>query len=155
MFSKEEAYQKKKEFWIAYGGYMKLQMNAEDRRVNWINYKTGVKGMYFKTDVESKFAAVSIELSHANPSMNEMMWEQLEVYEVLLNDALEGDWVWEKRTQDEDGKPISRISIRLENVSIFRENDYADIIRFLKKHMMALDVFWTQHKDSFDIFKEM
>lgn len=155
MYSKEEAYQKKKDFWIAYGGYMKLQMNAEERRVNWVNYKTGVKGLYFKSDVDRKFASVAIEMSHANPAMNEMIWEQFEAYEVVLASYLGNDCVWNKNDQTEDGKPILTIGIRLENVSIFRESDYPAIIDFLKTNMIALDAFWTDHQESFDVFKTM
>ncbi len=149
MFSKEDAYRIKKDFWISYGTYMKLQMNAEGTRINWINYKTDI------TDVERKFAEVSIEISHPDPSVQLMIYEQFEEYENVLENYLGEKWIWTKEDYDEDGKMISTIKIRLENISIFRETDWPQIIPFLKDRMINLDEFWCDHKDSFEIFKEL
>lgn len=153
MYSKEEAFQKKKDFWVSYGGYMKLQMNAEGESINWINYKTGVKGIYFRTNVDRKYAEVMIQIDHPDPEFRHMIWEQLEEYEIVLQGYLGEDWVWTAQDFDEDGKEISTIKIRLENVSIFRDSDWPAIITFLKERMINLDEFWLDHKESFEIFK--
>ncbi|MBS7332133.1 MAG: DUF4268 domain-containing protein [Weeksellaceae bacterium] len=153
MYSKEEAFQKKKDFWVSYGGYMKLQMNAEGERINWINYKTGVKGIYFRTNVDRKFAEVMIQVDHPDPDFRQMIWEQLEEYEIVLQGYLGEDWIWTAQDFDDDGKEISTIKIRLENVSIFRDSDWPTIITFLKERMINLDEFWCDHKESFEIFK--
>ena len=153
MFSKEDAYRIKKEFWISYGTYMKLQMNAEGTRINWINYKTDIKGVYFRTDVERKFAEVSIEISHPDPSIQQLIFEQFEEYENVLQSYLGEEWIWTKEDYDDDGKQIGTIQTRLENVSIFREADWPQIIPFLKDRMINLDQFWCDHKESFDMFK--
>ena len=155
MFSKEDAYRIKKDFWISYGTYMKLQMNAEGTRINWINYKTDVKGVYFRTDVERKFAEVSIEISHPDPSVQLMIYEQFEEYENVLEGYLGEKWIWTKEDYDDDGKQIATIKTRLENVSIFRDTDWLQIIPFLKDRMINLDEFWCDHKESFEIFKEL
>ncbi|RLZ06543.1 DUF4268 domain-containing protein [Faecalibacter macacae] len=153
MYSKEEAFQKKKDFWVSYGGYMKLQMNAEGERINWINYKTGVKGIYFRTNVDRKFAEVMIQIDHADPDFRQMIWEQLEEYELVLKSYIGEEWIWTANDFDEDGKEISTVKIRLENVSIFRDSDWPEIITFLKERMINLDEFWIDHKESFEIFK--
>lgn len=155
LFSKEEAHRIKKDFWISYGSYMKLQMNAEGLSINWVNYKTDIKGIFFRTDVERKYAEVSIEISHPDASVREMIYEQFEEYENVLHSYLGEEWVWTKNDQDEDGKEISTIKTRLENISIFREADWPTIISFLKSKMINLDEFWSDHKDSFEIFKNL
>lgn len=134
---------------------MKLQMNAEGTRINWINYKTDVKGVYFRTDVERKFAEVSIEISHPDPSVQLMIYEQFEEYENVLEGYLGEKWIWTKEDYDDDGKQIATIKTRLENVSIFRDTDWPQIIPFLKDRMINLDEFWCDHKESFEIFKEL
>lgn len=153
MYSKEEAFQKKKDFWVSYGGYMKLQMNAEGERINWINYKTGVKGIYFRTNVDRKFAEVLIQVDHPDPEIRQMIWEQFEEYEIVLKGYLGDDWIWSAQDFDDEGKEISTIKIKLENVSIFRDSDWPTIITFLKERMINLDEFWVDHKESFEIFK--
>lgn len=153
LYSKEEAFQKKKDFWISYGGYMKLQNNADGERINWINYKTGIKGIYFRTNVDRKFAEVLVQIDHQDPDLRQLIWEQFEEYEIVLKSYIGEDWIWSKVDFDEDGKDISTIKIRLEDVSIFRDNDWPAIISFLKERMKNLDEFWVDHKDSFEIFK--
>ena len=132
---------------------MKLQMNAEGERINWINYKTGVKGIYFRTNVDRKFAEVLIQVDHPDPDFKQMIWEQLEEYEIVLKSYIGEEWIWNKDDFDEDGKEISTIKLRLENVSIFRDSDWPAIITFLKERMINLDEFWVDHKESFEIFK--
>ncbi len=128
-------------------------MNAEGTRINWINYKTDLKGVYFRTDVERKFAEVSIEISHPDPSIQQLIFEQFEEYENVFQSYLGEEWIWTKEDYDDDGKQIGTIKTRLENVSIFREADWPQIIPFLKDRMINLDQFWCDHKESFDMFK--
>ncbi|ADX68374.1 Uncharacterised protein [Weeksella virosa] len=153
LFSKEEAKRIKHEFWTAFGSYMKLQPNAEGRRINWINYKTGIKGLFFKTDVFNRHAEISVQVAHPDPSYQQMIWEQLEEFELVFASYCGDDWVWEKNDFSDEGKPISSIRLKLDQVSIYRESDWAEIIRFLKENSIALDAFWVDHKASFDLFK--
>ena len=76
-------------------------------------------------------------------------WNNLEISDNLY----ESDVI--QIIYDEDGKMISTIKMRLENISIFRETDWPQIIPFLKDRMINLDEFWCDHKDSFEIFKEL
>ena len=48
MFSKQHASQLRKEFWTVFGQYMSPINSYEGEKINWINYKTGVKGLQFK-----------------------------------------------------------------------------------------------------------
>ncbi|MBF0598255.1 DUF4268 domain-containing protein [Faecalibacter rhinopitheci] len=153
MYSKEESYQKKKDFWISYGGYMKLQKNAEGESINWINYKTGVKGIYFRTNVERKHADVMIMIDHPDADIRQLIWEQFEEYEIVLKSYVGEDWIWEANAYDDEGKEISTIKKTLDHVSIFRDEDWPTIISFLKERMKNLDEFWIDHKESFEIFK--
>lgn len=153
MFSKEEAYQKKKDFWVSYGGYMKLQKNAEGEAINWVNYKTGIKGIYFRTNVDRKFAEVMIQIDHPDPEIRTLIWEQFEMYENVLSSYIGEEWIWTATDFDEEGKEISTIRIRLDQVSIYRESDWPEIISFLKERMIHLDEFWVDHKESFELFK--
>jgi len=51
MFSKKEASQLRKKFWMIFGQYMSPVLSSEGEKINWINYKTGVKGLQFKMNV--------------------------------------------------------------------------------------------------------
>lgn len=153
MFSKEEAFQIRKKFWISFGQYMKLQTAAHGEKINWINYKTGIKDLYFKTDVDNKSARIAIEMTNKDVEIQELMFEQFEEFQSVFHSYFEQEWIWYKSFYDESGKPISKIELRIEGVSIFREETWPEIIGFLKNNLMKLDEFWEDVKDSFDIFR--
>src|SRR5690606_40670888 len=48
MYSKEEAKRLKERFWTNFGQFMSLVPNEEGVKVNWVNYKTGIKHLYFR-----------------------------------------------------------------------------------------------------------
>ena len=56
----------------------------------------------------------------------------------------------EKEYINESPHPISKLFIELKEVNIFNEDDWPAIISFLKKNMMAIDVFWNEFKPAFE-----
>lgn len=152
MFSKEEAQQIRKKFWTSFGQFMKLQPSASGEEVNWINYKTGIKGIYFKTDVDNKSARIAIEISLKDAEIQDMIYEQFQEFDLLFASEV-GEWIWYQDFIDETGKSFHKIELRLEKVSVFRESDWFETINFLKSNLLKLDEFWTNLKDSFEMFK--
>ncbi|MGZ8552516.1 MAG: DUF4268 domain-containing protein, partial [Chitinophagaceae bacterium] len=65
MYSKQEASLLRKRFWTQFGQYMRPLPGADGETVNWLNYKTGIKDLYFRMDADSKQATIAIELRHA------------------------------------------------------------------------------------------
>ena len=153
MYSKEEAFQIRKKFWTSFGRYMKLQNSASGEEVNWINYKTGIKQLFFKTDVDNKSARIAIEIALKDREMQELMFEQYEEFKYLFESEMGEDWIWFRSFYEDTGKENSKIELRLEKVSIFNEETWPEIISFLKENLIKLDEFWDNVKDSFEIFK--
>lgn len=153
MYSKEEASSIRKKFWISFGQYMKLQDSASGRKVNWINYKTGIKNLEFKTDVTNKQARIAIEMTDKDLDMQALMFEQFEEFQPMLESQVGKEWIWNNEYYNENGQQLSVIELRLDKISIFRESDWPEIIQFLKENLIKLDEFWEDVKDSFIIFK--
>ncbi|HUH36050.1 MAG TPA: DUF4268 domain-containing protein [Moheibacter sp.] len=153
MYSKEEASMIRKKFWIAFGQYMKLQTSASMDKVNWVNYKTGIKDLYFKTDVDHRAARISIEMTSKDPDMQALLYEQFEEFQPLFESTMQNDWVWHAVYFDAVGKQMAKIELTLENVNVFRESDWPAIIAFFKENLLKWDQFWEDVKESFAIFK--
>ncbi len=64
MYSKDEVSKLKTQFWTSFGQYMKPVPGASGLPVNWINYKTGIRNIHFKTDADNTRAVIAIEISH-------------------------------------------------------------------------------------------
>jgi len=153
LYSKEQAWQIKQAFWTAYGQYMALQPSAEGLRINWINYKTGIKHLAFKMQVDKKSAWIGIELSNPDLTIQQLLFEQFEEYKKLLTGILAEQWQWELHSMDEYGKTVCKIYTVLPGVSIFNQEDWPKLISFFKPRMIALDEFWSDARYGFELFK--
>lgn len=143
----------KKEFWTAFGLYMTPIMSAEGEKVSWVNYKTGEKNIAFRLEADNKKATVTIELSHPDPGIQQLYFEQFVQLKKIFDTVVEGDWSWQLHTTDEYGKNLSRIQTQLTSVSVFNKEDWPKLISFFKKNIMALDEFWSNVKYSFEMLR--
>ena len=62
MYSKQQASLLRKNFWTRFGQYMRPVKNSEGGSINWLNYKTGIKHIYFRMDANTDHARIAIEL---------------------------------------------------------------------------------------------
>ncbi|SDC12456.1 DUF4268 domain-containing protein [Niabella drilacis] len=150
MYSKNEAALIKKEFWTSLGTYLKPVLSANGQKVNWVNYKTGIKGIYFRTDVTKREASVAVELTHPGEEKRTAAFDKLVSLKAVFSEMAGGDWLWQRAVYDEEGRPVSKILIRKEPVNIFNRNDWPVIISFFKQHLIALDAFWSIAKAYFE-----
>lgn len=150
MFSREEAARLRQQFWISFGQYMKPILGAEGLPVNWVNYKTGVKQVFFRMDAEKKSASIAIEIAHPDAGLRELFFEQFQEFKLLLEGVLDEQWDWQLSTTNSYDKQVARIERVLPNVSVYNQQQWPAIIAFLKPRIIALDEFWTDVKPVFE-----
>ena len=88
MFSREEASRIKQDFWTTFGQYMKPILSSEYMRVNWVNYNTGLKDVYFRMDTKRKSAVIAISMEHRDPEIQELFFEQFLELKTILHAEL-------------------------------------------------------------------
>jgi len=153
LYSKDEASQIRQAFWTAFGQYIAPQLSADGLRINWINYKTGIKYLNFKMQTGNRQAYIAIEISHPDAGMQELMFEQFKELKTVFDANVNEEWDWELHTRDENNKLVSRIIKTLPSASIFNRNDWPNLISFFKPRIIALDEFWSVAQYSFELFK--
>lgn len=153
MYSKEEVKRLKEQFWTSFGQYMSAIPSADMEKVNWVNYKTGIKHLSFRMDAINKTAVVMIELTHPDDSMRDLMYAQFVEYKNIFQTNLNEEWEWDEVYYDSSGKKTARISVEIAKVSVFNKEDWPKLISFFKPRIIALDEFWSTAKYAFDIFK--
>jgi hypothetical protein len=124
--------------------------SAEGGKANWVNYKTGEKGVTFRMQADHNKGEIGIELSHRDAGIRELYFQQFGELKTILHETLGEPWKWLYQTTDEHGRMVSRIYTALENVSIFRKEDWPALISFFKPRIIALDEFWSNVKYSFE-----
>jgi hypothetical protein len=153
MFTREEASRIREEFWTAFGRYMSPVPSAEGTKINWVNYHTKLKDVYFRMEAGQKSAAISISIEHRDRDIQELYFEQFLEFKSLLHAILEETWAWQLHIPVADGKVISRIHKEIAGVSVFNKDHWPDLISFFKPRIIALDSFWQDAKYSFEGLK--
>jgi hypothetical protein len=150
MYGKQQASLIRKNFWTNFGQYMRPLTGAGEEAVNWLNYKTGIKHIYFRMDADSKRAGIAIELTHPDRLQREHFFYQLQQLKSVLEQITGEQWQWEPAITDEHGKVFSRAGTILTGVNVFDTDDWPEIISFFKPRIIALDKFWKLVKDNFN-----
>lgn len=150
MYSKQDASQLRQEFWTAFGKYMQPILSAEGEKINWVNYKTGIKHIYFKMNA-AKGASIAIEITHPDADEQLFYFTKFEALRTLFHSTVQEEWTWTPQAKDENGKIISRIYTELPDVHIFNKADWPALISFFKQRIIALDEFWSNVKPGFEI----
>lgn len=152
MYSKDAASQIKQQFWTAFGQYIAPHPSAEGLKINWVNYKTGIKHLYFKMEADKQHGYIAIEMANPDLELQEMMFDQFKAYKTLLESTVNETWEWALHLED-NNRVVSRIYKALPNVSVFKQEDWPALISFLKPRIIALDEFWSDAQYGFDLFK--
>lgn len=152
MYSRDEKVKIKQAFWTAFGQYMKGVpiFDEEGKSKNWLNYKTGVRGIRFKTDATDKYGYIGIELLHKDDDERQLVYEQFLSLKAMLHEQLGEEWTWEPDFVDGFEKKYVRIYSTISDVNIFKEGDWPALISFFKPRILALDAFWDDAKALFE-----
>ena len=148
MHRRAEASRIKEEFWTAFGRYMNPVPSAEGERINWVNYHTGIKNIFFRMDAGARSATIGISIEHADPLIREMYFEQFIALRGVLHSELQEEWEWERTTNSD--RPASRIYRSLPGPSVFNRDTWPELISFFKPRIIALDAFWATAKYTFE-----
>ena len=150
MFSRQEASALKEKFWTSFGQYLLPVPSASGTKVNWINYKTGVKHIRFVMDADREHAFVQIEITHPDAEWRIRCYQLFQTLKTELHTETQAEWNWNQSVEKE-GRIISTITISLENVNILNVKDWPAIISFFKPLITGLDRFWYNQRDIFEM----
>ena len=138
MFSKEEALQIKKDFWIKF---------AEEYPRKWLLYNTKIKDVSFKFYVDNKKAQVLLDIESKDEEKRNIYFEKIEsLKNILLEDYLD-NVIFERNFFLENGKLVSRVWVEKLGISINNKNSWPEIFDFFAENMDAFESFFYENED--------
>ena len=137
MFSKQEAQQLKKDFWIAFGKSFPKK---------WILYDTKIKDFSFKFYADKKKAEVSIDIEMKDELFREAYYNKIWSLEDMLKEHV-GEFYKDDNYILENGKVIARVWVSKENVSVFNKNSWQEIFEFFVEKMSGFEYFFYEYED--------
>ncbi len=138
MFSKEEALQIKKDFWIAF---------AEEYPRKWLLYNTKIKDVTFKFYIDNKKAQVLLDIEPKDEEKRKIYYEKVESLKTILLEDYLDDVIFERNFYLETGKEISRIWVEKTGISINNKNTWPEIFAFFSEKMDAFERFFFENED--------
>lgn len=138
MFSKEEALQIKKDFWIAFA--------AEYPR-KWILYNTKIKDFTFKFHVDNKKAQVLLDIEPKDENKRIVYYEKVESLKNILMEEYLPDAIFERNFYLQNGKILSRVWVEKEGISINNKKTWPEVFEFFSEKMDAFERFFFEHED--------
>ncbi len=149
MYTQKEAREIREKFWTSFGHYMSPIPAASGEKINWVNYKTGVKGIRFRMDADGVKSIIYIQVHHSQTDKQQIFIDHLLSLRHIFHDSMKEEWVWgDNHIEGQAGFFIYR---ELLDVNVLREADWPGIISFLKPRMIMLDMFWMEYKDLFEM----
>ena len=138
MFSKEEAAQLRKDFWVSFG-------KSFPRK--WLLYRTKIKGFEFKFDAGRKHLMVALDIDGPDQTKNELLYEQMLSLKNLLTEAIP-EIIYDSDYVTESGKVIQRIYVAYpEKFSIYNKNSWSGAYQFMLANMEAFELFFYEYQD--------
>lgn len=138
MFSKEEALQIKKDFWIAF---------AEEYPRKWLLYNTKIKDVTFKFYVDNKKAQVLLDIEPKDEEKRKIYYEKVESLKTILLEDYLDDVIFERNFYLETGKIISRVWVEKTGISINNKNTWPEVFEFFAEKMDAFERFFYENED--------
>lgn len=129
---------------------MKPVPSINGEKINWLNYNTCLKNVFFRMEAGSDSAFVAIEITHSDTDIQQLYFKQFLQMKSMLHSSLKEEWVWQMHAIDENGKTISRIFKEHDRVNIFNKDDWPSLISFFKLRIIALDQFWNAARYGFE-----
>ena len=113
---------------------------------NWDAYKTGIKGLYFRILAQPK-VTLAIDLQFKDESIRELVYDQFCELRRLLASEWNEEPLYEKNTIYISGEPLSRISVSLDSVYFYNQEEWPEILEWLEHKLVGLDSFWDTTGD--------
>lgn len=152
MFTKEQVQAIRTAFWTSLGRKMRKRLTADGRSIKWLNYKTGVKDLYFRMEADKKTARFCIDLQHSDSGIRALFYEQFEQFKSMLEGEVGQAFIWEEKYYLFGNKEISRIYIEKQGLNMFLEENWDELHEFFMPIFFKVDSFWC---DVNDVFKEL
>lgn len=138
MYSKEEAKLLKQDFWEGFDRYTKFYSKKVGNPIQWLFYKTGIKGLELKFDITKKLIQVILEVNPKSENRRFDIYLELNKYKAIIENEFEEGLIWEDDFIKDEGVVVSRVLTENNEFNFHNKDHWPDIYKFMAKNMYQL-----------------
>lgn len=147
MYTREEKREMRLKFWDGFKGYSSRKRRRKRLPSKWAGDNTGIKQVNLKFHFDETEALVCIDIVADDLDKRIALFDKLESLKKILEDALGEALIWDLQYTIESGKEISRIYLKKENVSIYRQSCWPEVMVFFFNKMIRIEPLILEYRD--------
>ena len=147
MLSKEEHKLYKITFWDEFKKHMQKHRSASGKKINWLQYRTGLKNIFLRLETDKKGIRICFDIQIKEPSVREIVWEQMGELKKVLRDEMEDEGIWEEHFYNETINDFCRIYWEESSLNYLDLNHRKSIFNFFENKLIRFDRFYDNYKD--------
>jgi len=150
MYSKDEIKVLRKEFWLSFSNYTKFYSSKIGVDILWLFYKTGIKGVELKFDIDKKSVKVILEINSKSKQERDRLFNELFKYKSIISDEFNDNLLWKNNYILPEGKVVSRVYIE-HDCNYYNKSNWPNVLKFMCENMYRLQTNFLLIKD---VYKE-
>ena len=147
MYSRLEEKQLKLDFWTEFANYSSQLKYLKRFRGKWMMYRTGVKQVELKFDVERYELRVALEVNHKSDDKRLEVYEKLEQYRKIFDATFGSELIWDYAYSTASGNDVCRIYTKYSGYDFHRRTDWQEMFKFMGENMIQLELAYKEIKD--------
>ena len=147
MLSKEQRKERNTAFWNGFRKFMKPYRSSNGSRMNWISYPSDVKDIYIRMEVDNIGARLCMDIQPKDDGVRSVLYEQMTELKKVLESEMSWETSWIEKYHTKEGHVISRICWQVDGLDFYRDEDWPQIMEFLKARLVEFDSFYQEFKD--------
>lgn len=147
MISKEELKERNSKFWTDFQNEMRSVRSSTGRRMNWVNYPTGVKDIYVRMETTGKSTLFGIDIQPKDDGIRSILWEQMTELRRVMEDEMGAATEWSEHNRIFADRTVSRIYWENPDLNFYDDADLPKIRAFLREKIVAFDAFYQEFKE--------
>jgi hypothetical protein len=147
MLTKEQKKEANELFWGGFKTYSKAYKSCNGRRMNWANYPTDVKDLYVRLHADAAMAMLTFDIQPKDSGIRAILWEQMNELKKVMEENMTIKPLWVEHLNMPDGRVISRIQWKKENVNFLNPADHKVMFEFFMAVLLPFDEFYQEFKD--------
>ncbi|MES2799609.1 MAG: DUF4268 domain-containing protein [Bacteroidota bacterium] len=147
MLSKEERKQRNILFWDLFKKETRGIPSSNGRKMNWVNYPTDVKTIFLRMELEHDAVRLCFDIQAKDDGIRAILYEQMTELKKVLENCMTWETRWLEHYPTKDGRVISRILWENTELNFYNNDDFPQIINFLKDRIVEFDNFYQEFKD--------
>lgn len=139
MYSKDEKRKLRGDYWSQFKSFSNKKKLKAGKPGKWMMENTGIKQIRLKFHFDEHYAWAGIIVDTKNLDIRIDLYDKFEKLKSIIESKVPHELIWELEKEVNETKTISCIYAQLNNVSIYKQDCWKEVNKFLYETMAPIE----------------